>query len=223
MGMTRLPRWRPAPFLGLLVLGLYPAIADAQLFPDLPIKRQRPCCLNEDPRFGMIRREYFGYYPTCWRRFPDGWGCPSPEAPDWAASLHKTPLDLTGEYDPFTADTSGGDLNGSGPVADEPLELPEVPPEGSLFNTPIAPPGGGAATPPPSTGPGANAPPLELPPVGAAFRRTNPSTADHLVALTGESAVDRMGRLPIVPRIDAPRQPSRTRRFPRLFQKARSR
>lgn len=73
-------RFSMPAMLGLaLVLGL-PMLAEAQLFPNATIKRQRVSCLNEDPVYRMYRQQYYGYFPTCWRRFPDGWGCPSRES-----------------------------------------------------------------------------------------------------------------------------------------------
>lgn len=31
-----------------------------------------------DPCVCYPDAEHYGFYPTCWRRFPDGWGCPCP-------------------------------------------------------------------------------------------------------------------------------------------------
>ena len=62
-----------------------PELARAQqsgLFPLAPIKRQRVPCDQEDPVYKIYKEKYFGYHPTCWRPFPTGWGCPSPEKPD---------------------------------------------------------------------------------------------------------------------------------------------
>src|SRR4051794_41752520 len=73
-----------------------PTVASAQqsgIFPLHPIKRERVPCPMEDPVYGLYRHEYFGYHPTCWRRFPPGWGCPSPEAPNAAAEVQKRPRD----------------------------------------------------------------------------------------------------------------------------------
>jgi hypothetical protein len=82
---SRQLHWPAAAALALIV-GL-PAIADAQLFPNLPIRRQRTPRCNEAPVFRLYRQEYFGYHPTCWRRFPDGWGCPSAEVPNSAQAM----------------------------------------------------------------------------------------------------------------------------------------
>ena len=68
-----------------------PAFVQAQteLFPLAPIKRERVPCPMEDPVYGLYRHQYFGYYPTCWRAFPPGWGCPSPEAPNPALEFQR--------------------------------------------------------------------------------------------------------------------------------------
>lgn len=135
--------WLRGCLLGLAGVLVLPSLVSAQansLFPDIYIKRKRPCCTNEDPRHQHIREQYFGYYPTCWRRFPPGWGCPSPDAPNWEEALRKLPLELpeagtgTGtepmpgvETDPFLGPAPG--------EAPRPARgLPELPPdEGSLF------------------------------------------------------------------------------------------
>ena len=67
-----------------LIIGV-PELARAQqsgLFPLSPINRQRVPCDQEDPVYKIYKQKYFGYHPTCWRPFPTGWGCPSPEKPD---------------------------------------------------------------------------------------------------------------------------------------------
>lgn len=73
-----------------------PELARAQqsgLFPLAPIRRERVPCPMEDPVYRMYRNQFFGYHPTCWRRFPSGWGCPSPEAPNAAESFRVLPRD----------------------------------------------------------------------------------------------------------------------------------
>jgi len=62
-----------------LVVGA-PAVSEAQLLPNLPIRRQRAACATEPPVYRTYRHEYYGYHPTCWRPFPEGWGCPSSAA-----------------------------------------------------------------------------------------------------------------------------------------------
>lgn len=72
----------------LAIMGAFPTISWAQLLPNLPLqKHKKTPCANESSAIQMYRREYFGYQPTCWRKFPTGWGCPSPEAPNAAAEF----------------------------------------------------------------------------------------------------------------------------------------
>ena len=81
--------------LALLLAAGLPSLAQAQLFPNLWIQRERAACANEPPFYGHVRRDYYGYYPTCWRKFPEGWACPTPnpEAPNAAAEFVKQPRD----------------------------------------------------------------------------------------------------------------------------------
>ncbi len=59
--------------------------------------RQRVPCDQEDPIYKIYKHQYFGYHPTCWRTLPDGWGCPSPEAPDKEKSFKETPAGTPGD------------------------------------------------------------------------------------------------------------------------------
>jgi hypothetical protein len=157
--------------LGVLVWAIVlgaPALAQAQLFPNLPIRRERPDCANENPQYKMIRQEYWGYYPTCWRRFPAGWGCPSPDAPNWEQAKRDIPLDKLPDAEDLD-DDSTPPSNGTDP-AQPPAEgapgvrppvLPELPSDDdSPFTRPVTPPavipdsppaGGPPADPPPAT------------------------------------------------------------------------
>jgi hypothetical protein len=141
----------------LLVAVLAPGVAEAQLFPNLPTrKREKVDCSQELPVYGLYRNKYYGYYPTCWRRFPPGWGCPTPEAPDWEAELANRPLDIPDEGD-FGMDGPGGlapDPFGGGSGLDD--LLPDLPrrerspfeldrPDGG--GSPFDPPSGGGASP----------------------------------------------------------------------------
>jgi hypothetical protein len=94
---TRTGRWWCSPAVWALAGSLVvPALAQAQLLPNLSTrKRHRVDCEHELPVFHAYRHEYYGYYPTCWRRFPPGWGCPSPEAPNWPSELIREPLQET--------------------------------------------------------------------------------------------------------------------------------
>jgi hypothetical protein len=80
---------------GLMML--LPTLAEAQLFPNATIKRQRVPCCEEPSVYSLYRRQYYGYYPTCWRRFPPGWGCPSPEAPNGAAAMEEIRREIARE------------------------------------------------------------------------------------------------------------------------------
>ncbi len=82
--------WRRLGSPAWLAIGLVfllPTLAEAQLFPNRTIRRERPPCTSETPFNAQVRRDYFGYYPTCWSRFPSGWACPcpNPELPNLAA------------------------------------------------------------------------------------------------------------------------------------------
>jgi hypothetical protein len=128
MTMRGRRRSRPLAMGALLVAVLAPGIAEAQLFPNLPTrKREKIDCSQELPVYGLYRHKYYGYYPTCWRRFPPGWGCPTPEAPDWEAELANRPLDIPDEGD-FGAEGPGGlapDPFGGGSGLDD--LLPDLP------------------------------------------------------------------------------------------------
>jgi hypothetical protein len=107
--------WSAAGALAF-VLGL-PTLADAQtteLFPFARLNRKRVPCEMEDPVYKMYRQQYYGYHPTCWRRFPTGWGCPSPEAPDATKSFKDLPRD------PITPPDDGGNDRGPGPNREDP-------------------------------------------------------------------------------------------------------
>jgi hypothetical protein len=144
----RAGRWERSPaawaLAGILAV---PALAEAQLFPNQPIRRQRVDCALEPPTFRVYRHEYYGYYPTCWRRFPPGWGCPSPEAPNWPAELIRAPLDEN-TTPPAEGEAAPAPDRG-GRTRDVPRGGTEIPPlprdERSPFNQDL----GAPATPPP--------------------------------------------------------------------------
>ena len=157
-----------------------PTLATAQqsgIFPLAPARhRQRVPCTMEDPVYGLYRHEYFGYHPTCWRRFPPGWGCPSPEAPNVVAEFRERPRDpapelSTGDdFGPPGGPGMGPDQPGGQPGRPDQNLIPPLPAgERSPFELdsptepkprPLAPPrrGPGAPdvnppTPPPATNP----------------------------------------------------------------------
>ena len=149
MRRIRVGSWsRPALFaLAALLLG--PAMAHAQLFPRMNIKRERVPCAVENPAYKMQREMYYGYYPTCWRKFPPGWGCPSPEGPDLISSLKAVPLPTrtpTGSPLDDTTLPPAGNIN-VGPGRDKEM-LPALPAEGrSLFDKEDPKPPAGATPP----------------------------------------------------------------------------
>jgi hypothetical protein len=148
-----------------VVLSL-PHLAQAQqsgLFPLHPIKRQRVPCDQEDPLYKTYKQQYFGYYPTCWRTFPDGWGCPSREAPNKEEEFKKLPL-LSGAGEPPTEEKP---MEPAGPV-----RRPAVPnaPEGERSPFELDKPTDPFTTPPrPGTEPrqprGNSPPPTDSPPL----------------------------------------------------------
>ena len=136
--------WSPAVWAFALVLAA-PLLASAQqtgLFPLAPIRRERVPCPMEDPLYGLYRSQYYGYFPTCWRRFPPGWGCPSPEAPNAAQSfaeikrdelpsVEEAPPEEGGGPEGPPRPAPGGELEplpgGRGPAVPSPEQLPPIP------------------------------------------------------------------------------------------------
>jgi hypothetical protein len=158
----------------VLVVGL-PALVQAQLFPNMWIKRQRQDCANEPPFYGHVRQNYFGYYPTCWRKFPEGWGCPGPndEVPNAAKEFALRPRDAVPEFPPDIDDLmtprggrgaapSGGTEDGPGGDRRPLPNIPGAPTTGApfrgdrdlttpdVFTTPGLPRPTTPGTPPPS-------------------------------------------------------------------------
>ena len=140
LSRKRIGKWS---WLGLaLVMGL-PSLADAQLFPNRTITRERQPCATEPPFYSTVRRNYYGYYPTCWSKFPDGWGCPcpNPELPNATAAFAKQPRD------PFEKARPEGDYDGMGGDDAPPMDqggmdnsdLPPVPPGSSPFPSELSP------------------------------------------------------------------------------------
>jgi hypothetical protein len=185
----------------VLVVGL-PALAEAQLFPNLATrKRRRAECCNEAPVFKLYRQEYYGYHPTCWRQFPAGWGCPSPAAPNSAEALKEIQAELDRQPVGGAQPPDGG-MQGPGPGAPGPElgpqppprapgeELPGVPRDRSPFELdrpgsrpggtpapglgPVPPRGGNPADAPPPPG-GSGGGPAPLPPPGESAS-TEPAT-----------------------------------------------
>lgn len=130
----------PAWLVPALLLVL-PTLVEAQLFPNQNVKRERQPCASEPPFYATVRQNYFGYYPTCWSRFPEGWACPcpNPELPNAAAEFARQKRDPlpTGPPDEGLDGMPGDDL---GPLPNErgadDGQMPPVPNAGrSPFNS----------------------------------------------------------------------------------------
>lgn len=139
------------------------SIASAQLLPNSSIRRERPPCVLEPPFYGQVRQQYFGYYPTCWRKFPPGWACPcpNPELPDWAASLRARKIETDKGPAPSPNDDDLPAGPGRGPDAAPDPSLPSLPDDTpSLFGQ--DPPG--ADSPPEPRRAAPRRAPADLPP-----------------------------------------------------------
>jgi hypothetical protein len=153
--MLKISWWRkPGQVLtALVVLASLSGVAQAQqsgLFPLHPIRRERVPCPSEDPIYKLYRSQYYGYFPTQWRPFPQGWNLPSPEGPNTKEALAKQPIEA---QKPQTGDEGEGEeMQGQPPARPAAPTLPAIPPERSPFELDNKPDAGGAA-------PGA-APPL---------------------------------------------------------------
>jgi hypothetical protein len=150
-------RRRPSPALlaVLVVLGL-PALAQAQMFPNLWVKRQRPPCTMEEPIYSVYRTQFYGYYPTQWRTFPPDWHLKSPEAVtpaqlqavrlDVQKNIEATERLMEGE-DPEALDPGLPDV-APNPAVRPPAAIPPVPNPGqSPFDLTPEPPGDPAPLP----------------------------------------------------------------------------
>ncbi|MFO0960652.1 MAG: hypothetical protein U0800_24990 [Isosphaeraceae bacterium] len=143
----------------------------AQLFPNLPIQRPKVPCDQEAPIYNLVRQNYYGYFPTCWRKFPPGWTCPcpNPEKPDYEASKAKIPLQK--DPDTFLQPGAGMGLGGDEDLPPGPGNRPgrdagPALPDGrrSPFDL-----DGPAANPAGGRNPAGR--PFDMPPGGAAARR----------------------------------------------------
>jgi hypothetical protein len=138
---------RRAAWALAVVLG-GPALAEAQLFPNHQIKRQRTPCCQENPIYGLYRRQYYGYFPTCWRRFPPGWGCPSPEAPSSAAAMEEIRRMIEAE-NAAAEEEPGMEQPDEGTEPTEPRRIPLPTDEPPPFVNPGEPPPRETSTEPP--------------------------------------------------------------------------
>lgn len=183
-------RWLAAVALAVVAV---PTAAQAQLFPNLPIRRERTPCVAEPPVFALYRHEYFGYHPTCWRPFPLGWGCPSPEAPDTRQAITEVQEEIRRREQQEAEQPQEGATTPEGTPAPAPEgtpapegEMPALPPTRSPFpldrEAPGTPRTRESAPPPADLG----APPV-TPPANVTPPR-NPGTAPPPPAATPPEA-----------------------------------
>jgi hypothetical protein len=151
----------------LTVLVGLPGVASAQqsgLFPLRPIKRERVPCSMEDPIYKLYRSQYYGYYPTQWRPFPQGWNLPSPEGPNTREALAKQPIEASAPMQDEGPDEEAPAApdRGQRPAPTPPPENERSPFELDRPENAAGAPGAGPA--PRRPAPGGNAP---APPAGA--------------------------------------------------------
>ena len=127
--LTKLNSPRPAQVLAVLAAMVsLSGLATAQqsgLLPLHPIRRERTPCTAEDPIYKLYRNQYYGYFPTQWRRFPDNWNLRSAETPNAQEELKKNPIEVP---KPFQGEEEGEEKPGpAGPGARPPI--PNPPPD----------------------------------------------------------------------------------------------
>jgi hypothetical protein len=171
--LTKSRRRRPALALAVFsVLASLTGVAKAQqsgLFPLQPIRRERVPCPNEEPIYKLYRSQYYGYYPTQWRPFPQGWNLSTPETPNPKLEFQKNPLQAV-EAPPPEEEMQPGAETPAQPGARPTIPNPPAENERSPFemdrpgNAVRPTPGVGApARPPGTTPPGPGASPFDMP------------------------------------------------------------
>ncbi len=98
------------------------------LLPLHAIKRERTPCANEDPIYKLYRNQYYGYFPTQWRKFPDHWSLRNSETPDVAKELKEKPIEAPKGF------SGEGDMEepqgpGPGPGQGAKPTIPNPPPD----------------------------------------------------------------------------------------------
>jgi hypothetical protein len=104
-------------------------LAEAQqsgIFPLRPIRRERTPCVNEDSIYKQYRNQYYGYFPTQWRKFPDGWNLPSSEGPNTKQVLKDNPIE--GPKPSPSGEGEGEDMPGPNAPGGKPA-IPNPPPD----------------------------------------------------------------------------------------------
>jgi hypothetical protein len=155
---------------------LFGQSAEAQLFPNLFIRRSRPACDSESASVKMHRDHYYGYQPTEWRRFPEGWGYRHPEVIDRAALMKEVEDEVKkldeeygsdddrnrdDEMDENLPPRGGRNREDNGGAVPRPIPLPDD--SESPFNLEAKPANPGGANPPADRQPTPAAPELPKP------------------------------------------------------------
>ncbi len=218
--LTKSIRRKPGQVLAVLAaVTSLSGLAEAQqsgLFPLHPIRRERTPCANEDPIYKLYREQYYGYFPTRWRRFPDGWALRSPEGPNTKEELKKNPIEGP---KPYSGEGEGEETPGPAAPGGKPA-IPNPPPEErSPFEMDKPDNGGGAApgrrnpaargnTPAPAT----EASPFDTPETNPAGAGATPEGRPQASQPNRRSAptLPDSGTPDLAPPGDAPTAPPRT-------------
>ena len=115
------------------------------------------------PQADRFQIQYYGYYPTCWRRFPEGWACPIRDCEPGASILapkasEEAPLAPPTETKPTPATPSEPSPTPAVPSAPQPMPMTPstqpprtpssaLPPPAPPSPTPAAPPAARPAAP----------------------------------------------------------------------------
>ncbi len=169
--LTKSIRRKPGQVLAVLAaVTSLSGLAEAQqsgLFPLQPIRRERTPCANEEPIYKLYRDQYYGYYPTRWRKFPDNWNLPSPEGPNTKEVLKKNPIE--GPKGSPLEGNEGDEMQGPAGAGGKPA-IPNPPPDTERSPFEMDKPDSGAAAAPGAATPGRRNPAARsnTPPPGAA-------------------------------------------------------
>ncbi len=169
--LTKSIRRKPGQVLAVLaaVMSLS-GLAEAQqsgMFPLSPIRRVRTPCANEEPIYKLYRDQYYGYYPTRWRKFPDNWNLSSPESPNTKEALKKNPIE--GPKGSAPEGEGGDEMQGPAGAGAKPA-IPTPPADNERSPFEMDKPDNGAGAAPGAAGPGRRNP--------AARGATPPPAAD---------------------------------------------
>jgi len=158
-------------------------LAEAQqsgMFPLHSIRRERTPCANEEPIYKLYRDQYYGYFPTRWRKFPNNWALTSPEGPNTKEELKKNPIEGP---KPSTPEGEGEEMPGPAGPGGKPA-IPNPPPDTERSPFEMDKPDSGAGAAPGAAAPGrrnpaarGNTPPPGAEPSPFDIPETNPAGA----------------------------------------------